>query len=546
MGSHAVKVVWAATSRDGELWQVASRLHPPAAPSDTASSDHLAQALKELLGPLSRGRFDCPVLLSVSHGYVRRLSLEVPDRRQLPALLQERIAQVFPFELARCRYHYRLLGRQPVSGGLRCALQVAACERPRLAREVELLERIGWSLSHAYPAALAVAAVARAHPGVAQETTLVMDVGARHSVLALMSRGEVVFAREAPFGSGELTDALMTEVVVGEQTVRLSWEQAESLKCRLGLLDQPAGASGSPPPLPPAMYHAMLQPVLGRWLEEIRRTVAAGVPQAPAAAQEPSFETGVEAPTRVVVCGGGAQLAGFAPWLSGQLSLPVEPLRLAPWLPDGSPAFAVAAGLLAAGEEKGAASAHRRARRWCLNLLPEPAQRAHRFIRGSRRAMSGFIAMLILLWGAAGVARLRVEAVRRAAEGLAQRRAELAPVQALARDVASQEALIRSLTASPHVPVEWFRRLATGFPDPIRLTELSVAADGEVSLTGQAQAREQSPEAYVSQFAMWLAQARLCDGVRLGSSRRHLQEDEVVDFTLTCQRRPHADRSDAA
>jgi hypothetical protein len=86
------------------------------------------------------------------------------------------------------------------------------------------------------------------------------------------------------------------------------------------------------------------------------------------------------------------------------------------------------------------------------------------------------------------------------------------------------------------VTAEWFRALAGGFPNPVRLTALAVNGPHEVRLDAEAQERDRSPEAYVSEFALWLDQARLCRNVQLGSTGRKSVDNSLVTFTLACQR----------
>ena len=107
----------------------------------------------------------------------------------------------------------------------------------------------------------------------------------------------------------------------------------------------------------------------------------------------------------------------------------------------------------------------------------------------------------------------------------------------LTHTLTSRMAVLGALAQRHGVLVWWFKALVNGFPNPIRLTELSVLATDEVRLVGQAQERRQTPEAYVSEFAIWLAEAEVCQNVRLGSSRRNAQHAQLVDFRLTCQRR---------
>ncbi len=86
------------------------------------------------------------------------------------------------------------------------------------------------------------------------------------------------------------------------------------------------------------------------------------------------------------------------------------------------------------------------------------------------------------------------------------------------------------------IPVSWFRHLTEGFPNPVHLTQLTInSAKHDVSMRGEAQEREQSPEAHVSELALWLEQVSLCRGVQLGSTHRASANGNLVEFSLSCQ-----------
>lgn len=533
LGSRSTKVAWVTAARQGQAaWHVE---HRPRSPAD--SPEQLAGALEALLRPMRRRRFDVPVLLAAPSAHVRRLTLAAPHPRAIPAALRERIARVFPFDPARCRYGYRILDQGLGLGVRRYTLQVAACDAERLQGDVELLRRIGWSPSHVHPSALALAALLPAHEPPSPEAVLLLDVGARRSVSALVAGGHVVFAREVSFGSDDLTDALMAEVMVGEQRLQLSWEQAESLKRRAGLLDDASAQQAAEGPIPPDLYHAMLRPVLEQWLGEIRRTIAFGVQGSADAGEQPDEALTAATPTRLLLCGGGSELPGFDQWLSRQLGMPVEPLAVGP-AEAGHRAFAVACGLLASGGAAAPAAPARPRRRGepGINLLSQGAQQGRRLIRTERILILGLGVLAVGLWVATAALQLQHRSVRRGALPLEQRRHALEPVTGLMQTVASRMAVLAVLAQRRGVSVGWFKALAHRFPNPVRLTELAVSSGGEVHLAGQAQEREQTAEAYVSELAMWLAQAQVCQDVQLGASGRNTQQTQLVDFSLTCRR----------
>ena len=516
LGSRALKVVWAAAHRDAVTWHAEQRPRHPEEPAEL-----LARKLADLLSPLQRRRFDIPVLLAVPQAHVRVLTIEAPRDRDLTAAIRERIPKLFPFELARCRYQYRVVARQAAPGARRCTVQVAACDLERLRRDADLLERIGWIPSAAFPAALALGSLARAQ-GRGEGAVFLLDVSAARSVLAVAVDGQVVFSREVSLGTDDLTNTLMAEIAVGEQALQLSREQAESLRDRVGLLPPETVPGAVECPLPLSVYRAMLQPVLEQWLEEVQRTV----------------RFAEAAPKRLLLSGDGSELAGFDRWLEQQLGMPVERLTPLELRDAGRPpapsagAFAVPYGLLMNGGSPRARGARAAAD---PNLLPARSLQHRRLIRTERLMTGGLLVTLAVVWLAAFAVLHRTRPLQRQLAPLERRWQAFEPVRTLLQAVVARTKLIGALEGSRAVTVDWFKRLANGFPNPIRLTELSVEAGGAVSLEGQAQAREQTSEAYLSELAIWLPAEQVCDEVLLGSSQRNAQVAGLVDFSLTCR-----------
>lgn len=553
LGSRSVKVAWLAlNARGGLAWHGAERPLDPAGPPEQA-----AEALGELLRPLRRRRHDVPVITAAPQSHVRQLAVQVSSAKQIPSLIREHIPKLFPFEVSRCRFDYRMLSQQAGGGQLSGTVQIAACDLDAIERDLAACWRSGWIPSRAYPTALAVAALAAAQGLLGQDPALLLRLGARRSTLALMLDGAVVFAREVALGSDDVTEALTSRITIGQQVLQLTWQEAERLKCEVGL---PEGASpvellGGR--LPAMTYAALLQPVLEQWIGEIQRTVASGTRPYGAVArvgQPSSWEAadrmaeGAVAPRRVLLCGGGSQMAGLDRWLTRQLAVPVERVSLEPVFGEERPTFAVACGLLMADgitrfplarRSRQSRATSRMASgalsRRIPNLLPERSRRIRRLVRLERMAING----LLLAWLGVGVATALLvgqrEPLRQQLAPVEDRWQALAPVTALAQARASYAELVSGLSSSGGVSAGWLKRLSREFPRPVRLTELLVDSVGDVQVKGQAQAREQTPEAYASEFAMWLEQARLCADVRLDSSERSQRDSQLVEFSLRCR-----------
>jgi len=510
IGSHAVKVVWTTSSpMGGQKWHCAQRPYQ----ADTVSSAAWTRLLRGLLRPLSRRRFTAPVVLVVPQSHLRQVVLSVTELARLSEALQAEVPRLFPFDPARAIARFRLLSQQRTNGTLACTLQVAACDAQVLQRDLEAICQVGWVPSQAYPAALAVEALARAQGHLGVEPVAFVEVGARHSIIGVASNGSVIFAREVASGSDALTEALMAQVQVGEEGVQLSREEAESLKQTLGI---PSSELAVPPVrsrLPVMTYQAMLQPVLEQWLSEIQRTIAFSLQSHPEAE-----------PTALLLCGGGSQLAGLDRWVGAQLGIKVQRLSVESYLGTDLSACSVAVGALLAEDAT------------AVSLLPKSTQQTRQVIRGQRKAMQVLLGVGLVLWLGIIQATSHATRLRQQLAPLEQRWHALEPVTAVSTTMTNYSLILQTLVAGQEASVKWFRNLTDGFPDPVRLTALTVTDEGAVELAGQAEAREQAPEASVSELAMWLEQQGLCHRVHLGASERNPQHQEQVDFNLTCRR----------
>ena len=190
--------------------------------------------------------------------------------------------------------------------------------------------------------------------------------------------------------------------------------------------------------------------------------------------------------------------------------------------------------------------------------MPARAERTRRLVQAVWTVSCGLLGVIVALW--LGVARVSWQrrGLERQLVVVAARQRAFLPIRDLESQIDVRERLVREATAAQAAPVEWLQRLADGFPSALRLTSLSDDAAGQVHLAGQAQGgralssarhflagddgtgsvgRAQTPEAAVSEFAMWVERSGLCGEVRLESNQRSASVPDLVEFGLTCRRR---------
>ena len=141
----------------------------------------------------------------------------------------------------------------------------------------------------------------------------------------------------------------------------------------------------------------------------------------------------------------------------------------------------------------------------------------------------------VLIWLGVGVWQLRRHGLSRQVKMLEARWVQVQPIEALQAALQAHTQLVQRLVVRDGVPLDWFSRLARDFPGPVRLVDLSVQGTGDVRMDGEAQERGQTPEAYVSELALWLDRSRVCGHVQLGATGRTGADDTLAKFSLTCQ-----------
>ncbi len=511
LGTRTLSAAWALTSRGGKVrWHYRQQSR-----SDETNREELARDLAQLLAPLRRYRLKARLLLSAPSSSLHQTTLQLADPSRLAEAVREHLPKILPFDAERAQVKFITRRQQQVETGLECLVAIAACERSGLEQHLEALWHSGWAPSGVVPAGLALLNTANTLGAVREEPLVLVDIGSHQSTIVLVNEAEAVYARDIALGDDHLTDALMSQVSLPQGALTLSREQAHALKRNIGIPDSQSATVVGEPPIPVETYRAMLQPVLEQLVAEIRRTMTFGAYTAMAAS-----------PKGILIAGEGSRLPNFAHWLSGQLGVPVTRLHCEKFLGSEGASAAVVCGL-ALFEQLPA-----------LDLQLPSVRRRRRVARAIERTWQGVAALTLLLWLGAGWWLMRDRALVEPLQSLNAKLTVFSPVIETQEALAVQSQLVRSLV-SHGVNVEWFRRLPAQMPSPVRLTQLSVsAAMRQVQMTGEAQSWEQTPEASVSELTLKLEQAEVCRHADLGSTRRSSTNEELVEFTLTCELAP--------
>lgn len=472
---------------------------------------HLVHEIAALLHPFRHGRLRTPLILLAPHSYLRTVTVRVPTLAQLPDALTQELASQLPFEMERAQTAFVVRRQQRVDGQQECTVTVAACERGQLEEDLDALWQAGWVPRRVLPVAEAIVQAAQALGVIDATPTLFMDMGQRRTTIACVEEGRVVYARDVALGVDHVTDALMTQVTIGDKTLALSRDEAQALVREVGIPEGSSPLVGSVQ-IPVVTYLAMIQPVLEQLVSELRRTMTSG-----------SAGSVAHAPARLVISGESTHLPRYDTWLSAHVALPVVRMACDQWKDQegASAAVVYGAALCAQGT--------------FLDLHPETSRRRGAIVRVVASLWKALVVAAILVWAATAGRTLQHQRAQLERRALETRWTDAQPVVSLQQQLERYTDVTQRLAQNRSLPLGWFRQLAAELPQSVRLTTLNVSATHAVALEGEAQERDQTAEATISELTVWLAQLRLCRDVQLGSTRRLEAEGNLVAFALTCQ-----------
>jgi len=405
---------------------------------------------------------------------LRRVSVPMMSSQEVAEAVKWQIKDQVPFPVQEAMLDVRVLGEVWERDVKKLDVLVAAAPSAALSEQVAMVERAGARVASLVPTSVSLwSCVSTVVPGLEHGSVVMIDFGAQTTHVAIVRDGEVRVARDLAIGSAHLTAALVGAVASERGELTIDRTLAESLKRRYGVLTQSIeGVSEEGVPL----FHiaSLLRPVLEQLVTELSRFLDFYKVQ---------MEGG--AVSRVLLCGGGANLKSLQPFLADGLGLTVEvvnPLarmadrtqRLEPeQIADEGPGVASALG---------AAVDHGQT----LNLLPTHIRRARAATslrqQGQRAAVIAAALMLVVYVGL----QLGIFAVNRQVrrQEIVWTQLEEGHAQAL-RVLSTRRGLETSIRAMEEVVEReplWegaFKELGAVIPSAMELTELSVSPDAQ-------------------------------------------------------------------
>jgi len=271
-------------------------------------------------------------------------SLSEEERTQA---IRWQIEQTLPPKVSYDEFIVDYVVLQEIAGSLESRVLVASVPRQRVMAMVDLARGVGLTpvAVEIDPFALA-AGLAWQHRFRADQTALVLHLGAATASLSVVAQEQLAFSRSLLTTARHLTQAVVDQL-------RVSWDEAEGLKREHGLLKAPEAPTGELPAVPAddqalAVAQALASPLENLIVDTLHTFKSFSHQVAQSRIQQ--FE-------QVYLSGEAARLPGLVPWLTARLQVPVQlvdPFGRLPMLDPGgamqswsqqAPQFAIAMGL---------------------------------------------------------------------------------------------------------------------------------------------------------------------------------------------------------
>jgi type IV pilus assembly protein PilM len=244
---------------------------------------------------------------------VRRLSLPLVKRSEIPTALALECRKHVPFPIEDAEIRFEILNRAAATAASGLHLLVAIAHRRAVEEARAAIEESGLRPVAITVRPVGLRALLRSSKRTqSDEVVAYLDLGERQSQIIVFKGDEIRFTREFGIGGVNLTDALRSIVVPGAGNIELTEEEAEMLKRTWGIPygEEEARMAG---PIPLSAVSVMLRPVLERLARELMNSF-----------DYCNEQFLGEAVTRVVLIGEGSQVRNLPAYLTGILELQVE------------------------------------------------------------------------------------------------------------------------------------------------------------------------------------------------------------------------------
>lgn len=320
IGSHSIKVVQLAPTRNGYLVNCAGSTPTPAEAIKQGVVDDriaIAEAVRSLLDTL---RITTPWVVTAVAGptvLVRQLRLPMMPEHQLRQSITWEARNHISIPVEESTVSFQILGTTTVDGTPQMDVMLVATPRDLVDTRVEALEQAGLEpiAVELEPFALMRASLdLPLHNKEAQETVALVAIGGTYTHISIVSNGQFVLSRSVTLAGDSFTAAIASALGVDTaqaeeiKTTEVKVVTSEEERAQLSPVGQQASRA--------------LEPQLEELVREIRRSFAFYDYQ-----QTPSSGS-ADGVNRIILTGGSANLPGLANCLNDQISMPVDTLDL--------------------------------------------------------------------------------------------------------------------------------------------------------------------------------------------------------------------------
>jgi type IV pilus assembly protein PilM len=274
---------------------------PPGAVSKGVAADPaaLAPVIRTLLEDSGIRSKRVVTALGGQSAIIRLLTMpDMPDEELERATTFE-VERYLPAGVREVKHNYRVLGRRPKDGQLEILLVVAAKEL--VDRHMAPLAVLGLTSAVMEVTPFSMVRAVAPRDGNGDTATVYVDIGAESSDILVTVGERLRLARNIPIGGNALTKAIAEALDLDVDAARTLKEQ----RAQAVLEGEPADDLRH--------LHQAILPVISTIATELRRSL-----------DFYQVRLGDQPISRVVLTGGTAKLKHLAPFLSGELGVPVE------------------------------------------------------------------------------------------------------------------------------------------------------------------------------------------------------------------------------
>ncbi|MEN6520132.1 MAG: type IV pilus assembly protein PilM [Armatimonadota bacterium] len=268
----------------------------------------VAQSIKTLLRSANIRSTGAVAAITGSQVIVRQVQLPKMSEANLRKSIKFEAAKYVSASMDDSVVEFEILG--DIEGTDQMNVMLVAAPKDLVESRVNVLEAAGIE-----PVAIDVEAFAiiRAlvesdtNNGLASATAALIDMGASHTDVNIVSNGAFALTRSIPIAGDSFTNAIKT-------LTGYSYDDAERLKFEMAMQDSIDKLSTQEVE---SKCWRVVQPLLDELLREIRRSIHYYQSQFPEGAEQASV-------SQIVLTGGTARMPGMAAYVASKLNIPVE------------------------------------------------------------------------------------------------------------------------------------------------------------------------------------------------------------------------------